>query len=317
MENMKKRYLFLFLILGLVLIAGCNDAGKKVKTGTFFGGTDGISVSFVTVAPPSQFNQDDAVNVRVLLENKGEYEVIAGNAKAKLYGIPLQNFGLKDSYIGTKSVLIGKSEKSNLGGQQEIDFGKLQYKLPVINSEDFNLRARVCYPYETKGQINVCLKSLISKETGETVCNLEGGDKTAGKITKGSVSSAPIQITSLTEETRGSDQVRFNIKIENKGKGEVYSPDSSCEQIEDDNVRLNNRNKVQIEILNPIDVKCSFISGEESNKGIVNLNNNVGTISCFKKVEDAVEDKLTINVDYIYMDVTSKQITIYQGVKNR
>ena len=313
----KKRYIFLFLVFGLFLIVSCNDGGKReTKTGTFFGGTDGISISFVNVAPPSQFNQDDLVNVKVLLENKGEYDVVGGNAKVKLFGVPLQSFGLPDNYIASKGTLIGKSERSSFGGQQEIDFGKLNYNLDVVNSEDFTLRARVCYPYQTKGQINVCLKSLISKEAGEGVCNLEG-DKNTGKITKGSISSAPIQITSITEQTRGSDQVRFDIKIENKGKGEVYSPESSCEELENDILRLDRRNKVEIEILNPSDVRCTFISGEESNKGIVNLNNNIGIVSCFKIVEETVEDKLSINVNYIYRDITSKQITIFQSVRNR
>ncbi len=323
MEKMRKKgYLYLIFISVLLLLAGCQGTGTKqpVKVGTFFGGTDGVSISFVEIFPPTKLDQNDIVPVKVLLENKGEYDLVAGAVKAKIFGVNLNAFSLSGNYIATKGTLIGKSEGSFIGGKQEINFGNLHYTIPVTNSEDFTLRARVCYPYQTKGIINVCLKSAISKEAGEGVCNLEG-EKVGGKDkksgAKGSVSAGPIQITSVTEQTRGSDEIRFDIKIENKGKGDVYSPESICDELEDDVKRLEKRDQVEIEVLNPGDVRCRFITGDESNKGIVSLNKGIGTISCFKKVQDTIEDKLSINVNYVYIDSASKQITIFQSSNTR
>ncbi|MAG46994.1 hypothetical protein CL617_00170 [archaeon] len=306
----KKRVALLFLLFGVILIVGCDDPEVPEKSGTFFGGNDGISASFVKVSPPSSFDQDDSVAVKVLLENKGETEIVAGNAKVKIHGINVNNFGLNSDYKATQGVLIGKSERSTKGGQQEIDFGRMQYSLPIINTEDFTIRARLCYNYQTQAKLDICLKSRISEEAGEEVCSLAGNKVDEEE---GSVSSAPIQITSITEETRGSDQVRFDVKIENLGTGDVFDPSSSCEEIEDDSTRLEKRDKVEINVLNPADVKCSFITGEESNKGIVRLDNDEGTITCFMDVEETLEDKLSINLNYIYRDSVSKQITIVES----
>ena len=100
----KKRFLFLGLVFLVIFIIGCQGSSKQpVKTGTFYGGTEGVSVSFVDVFPPSKIDQRDTVPVKILLENKGEYDLVSGMAKAKLYGINLNAFSLNGNYIGTKS----------------------------------------------------------------------------------------------------------------------------------------------------------------------------------------------------------------------
>src|SRR3989338_9079916 len=98
----KKKYLYLIFVSALLLLVGCQNGDKQpVKTGTFFGGTDGVSISFVEIFPPTKIDQNDVIPVKVLLENKGEYDLVTGAAKAKIFGVPLQNFGLSDQYIAT------------------------------------------------------------------------------------------------------------------------------------------------------------------------------------------------------------------------
>ncbi len=304
---MKKYFAIIFLSL-LLIISGCKqqDTGKK---GAFIGGTDGVSIDFVNLAPPTQFSQNDSVKVKVLLKNKGESKVVTGNAKARIFGVELTNFGLTPTYRGTLGPLEAQGEFTKEGGEQEIDFGNIIYRQAIINSEEFTLRARLCYPYQTKASVDVCLKSSLSQESGEQICDIN-----TEKITSGSVSSAPIQITSIKEQTRGTDQIRFDIMIENKGKGEVYPVSSKCEDLDDEIKRVENKNKINVKVNSPVGVVCSFRSGEPSSEGLITLDTTgKDTLSCWKTIEETVVDKLSLTLSYIYRDQTTKQITIFQS----
>jgi len=304
---MKKYFAIIFLSL-LLISSGCKqqDTGKK---GAFVGGTDGVSIEFVNLAPPTQFSQNDSVNIKVLLKNKGESKVVTGNAKARIFGVELTNFGLTPAYRGTLGPLESQGEFTKEGGEQEIDFGNLNYRQAIINSEEFTLRARLCYPYQTKASVDACLKSSLSQESGEQICNINDE-----KISSGSVSSAPIQITSIKEQTRGTDQIRFDIMIENKGKGEVYPVSSKCEDLDDEIKRVENKNKINVKVNSPVGVVCSFRSGEPSSEGLITLDTTgKDTLSCWKTVEETVVDKLSLTLSYIYRDQATKQITIFQS----
>jgi len=304
---MKKYFILIFLSL-LLILSGCTQTETGTK-GTFLGGTDGVSISLVNLAPPSQFSQNDSVKIKVLLKNKGETKIATGNAKARIFGVELSNFGLTSEYRSTLGPLEAQGEFSKEGGEQEIDFGNIRYKLPIINSEDFTLRARLCYPYQTKASVDVCIKSSLSQESGEQICDVAGE-----KVATGSVSSAPIQITSITEQTRGSDQIRFDINIENKGVGEVYPVDSKCEDLDDEIKRVENKNKLNVKINSPVGVICSFRSGEPTSEGVITLDSTgKETLSCWKYVEETVVDKLSLTLGYVYRDQTTKQITIFQS----
>ena len=304
---MKKYFIFIFLSL-LLALSGCKqqDTGSS---GTFIGGTDGVSVEFVNLAPPSQFNQNDSVRVKALLKNKGETRVATGNAKARVFGVTLENFGLTQDYKTNLGPIEARGEFTSDGGEQEVELGTIKYKLPVINSEDYTLRARLCYPYQTKALVDVCIKSTLSQESGEEICGIDGE-----KVVSGSVSSAPIQITSITEQTRGSDQIRFDVIIENKGVGEVYPVNSKCEDLDNEIKRVENRNKINVKVNSPVGVVCSFRSGEPGAEGIITLDSTrKDTLSCWKNVEETVVDKLSLTLSYVYRDQITKQITIYQS----
>ena len=304
---MKK--IILLLVLGVLVLSGCTtDQGDvHVLTTAFYGGSEGVSIEFKDIAPPEQFDQGEDVPVRVLLKNKGEYDILAGNAKAKIYGINTEVFNLPSEYKPTTGILRGKGEFNIDGGEQEINFDSLNYGEDVINSRDFTIRAKVCYPYQTKTEVPVCIKTSLSEESGEGVCSVSGE-----KVVDGSVSSAPIQVTSVKEVLRGSNQVRFDMTVENKGVGDVYANDVSCEDLEDDLTRLNNKNRIYLEVINPQNVECGFISGEDSDKGLIELNDNKKVVSCNYEASDTYEDTLRVVFSYVYTDTTSKQITIYE-----
>ena len=300
------RKIGLMLILALVLIAGCQGGDdNNAGTGTFTGGAGGVGIKFVELAPPKTFDEGNNVAVKVLLINNGEYDLAVGEAKAKVYGVNLDNFGLAKEYKSTPGALRGVGEFNTEGGQEEIDFGNAKYALPVINSEEFVLRARVCYPYQTRVLSEVCVANAAS--TSEA-CSLDGE-----KIKQGDVSSGPIQVSSLKEQTRGSSQVRFDLTVENKGGGEVYNPSVSCEELDEEVFRMSNANKLKLEIVNPVSAKCDFKSGEPSNAGIVELKNGKGVVSCWMDVNDeAYSERMSLKLEYMYRDDTMTNVRIFE-----
>ena len=108
---MKKHILIIFFSL-VIFIAGCQQTLNEDKKGPFIGGTEGLSIEFVNLVPPSQFNQDEDVKIRVLIKNNGENRVAAGNAQSRIFGINIENFGLTNKYIGTSGSLEGEGEFS-------------------------------------------------------------------------------------------------------------------------------------------------------------------------------------------------------------
>lgn len=305
---MNKKAVALFLALSLLFIAAACGQTEKKAGGTFSGGSDGILISFKETAPVSEFQQKDSVPVTATLKNKGEFDLNSGEAKAKLFGLNLDNFGLSTAktYKGSTGALKGVSSINPEGSEQEIGFGDLKYKLDMSGNEiSYTLKAKVCYPYQTKTLTQVCMRSKQLETVDTTTCSL-GKEK----IVSGDVSSAPVQITSIMEETRGSDQVKFSVKIENKGGGKIYALGSNCDELDKDVIKAQDKeNKVTYEVANPTDIKCG---SSESSRGEVTLANNQYTLTCWKTLSDVHVDTLNIKLSYVYVSETSKAIKIFK-----
>lgn len=319
---MDKRILALIIVISIMFMAAqCGTTQPTNTGGTFSGGTNGVKISFKDTMV-SEFQQSDSVPVTVVLINKGENSLNAGDAKVKLFGLNLANFGLTSAglYKGTSDALKGVSSINPEGSEQDVSFGNMKYNQQIpgeyitfsqSNSNPNPLRAKVCYPYKTNVLSNVCIRSEALGRAAETgSCSLDGE-----KVVKGDVSSAPIQITSITEKTRGSDQVQFNIKIENKGDGDVYSVNSNCEELDKDSIKaLDNKNKITYEIVAPTDVKCG--SAEASRGEFTLIAGDKGatsyTLTCWKKVTDIYSDQLSVKLSYVYISQTTKDIKIYK-----
>jgi len=300
-----KRELALVMMGIILVLAGCQQQ-EEPGTGTFTSGSSGISIAFVDLSPPKTLDEGGVFPVKVILKNKGEYDLTSGEARARLFGVNLDNFGLVKQYKSTLSPLRGMGEFNPEGGQGEIDFGNAQYALPVINSEEFTLRARVCYPYQTRVLSNVCIANAVGK--GSTACSVEGE-----KIKKGDVSGGPIQVTSLKQQTRGSTQVRFDVMIENKGGGEVFNPGVGCEELDEEVFKLSNQYKVRVEVVNPQNVQCDFKDGEPVGSGIVELKNGKASLSCWMEVNDEpFTDRMSLKVTYLYRDDTLTTFRIFE-----
>ena len=304
---MHKKILLVLLTISLLVIFGCKQ--QQEGSGPFIGGIKGIDAGFSPNAPPSQFNEDQEVPVKITLVNNGEFNVDSGLVEVQLFGVNRPIFGLNDQYKPTEGVLYGVDQFNTQGGEQQVDFGVMKYTQKISNEEDFNLKAKVCYPYTTYAQIKACVSSVsIEEGKGDQVCTIEGE-----KVVKGSVSSGPIQVTSFKQEFRGADIVLFNMNIENKGIGKVYKEDSICSDLDDAIKRADSENIIHVKII-PEDVKCRFL-GATSSEGDIRLDNGIKLLTCQQAVQGTgsnFEEKVAIELSYKYIDSASKSFKIFQ-----
>ena|SRR3989344_3153777 len=303
---MKSRhFVLLFLIMIIIFVGACNQTPKE--SGAFIGGSKGIEISFLSNAPPAEFNTKDSVPITVVLKNLGENEVLASEAQVKVFGVHTPSFGLNDNFVSNQKKLVSVSEFVKEGGEAEVSLGNIKYNAEINNFETFPLKAKVCYPYNTRSQINACITSrTIEDGKGEKTCTYTGE-----KAISGSVSGGPIQITSVTEKLRASDELLFDIVIENKGVGKVYRAQSSCSDIED-STKVDNLIDIVNVRFKDQDVECTFI-GETSSSGEVRLLDGKKTLTCKKGVpgSSSFKQTLQIDLDYMYVDSATKQIKIF------
>lgn len=300
---MKRGYFILFGFLLLLVVAGCESNDKPVDTLRFRGDPEGISLSFASAKPLTEFNIGDSVPVEVILRNGGEHDIAVGDAKVKLGGINLATFDLPAGYEPTNGPLRGLSQLVSDPGEQRISFGEMKYKGDILSgSSPFRVNANVCYPYQTNVETSICVSSSSFVETGgNSVCDVEGE-----KIVSGDVSSAPVQVTSLTEKHFGSDKIKITIDVKNVGTGKVYSPTAECDSLGDEGI-------IAIDLF-PNDIQCfDFISGEPNDHGEIRLTDGSKTLDCRRTVAsgDNFEDKLLIRLNYIYTNSVSKDFTIF------
>lgn len=302
------KYSFLVLIIAILIIGGCNS-NKNKSVGQYLSGIDGIKISFSPAAPTSSFNQGDSVPVKVVLTNEGESEVAAAKAQVKIFGIPHSTFGISDQYKPTSGSLLPKSFDRSQGGEQNVDMGSMSYNLDVVNFEKFDLQANVCYDYYTKADINVCITSVdIQQSTATQGCTVASGN-TIERISKGDVSSAPVQITSLKEDLRGSNEILLTLLLENKGTGKIYKIDNECSDL-DKPESLDLVDMVKLDV--PTTFSCALIDSN-SNSGYVRLKGGKATVNCRRTVTEAngFTEKFKATLSYKYISTTSKVITIY------
>ncbi|MBI2106091.1 hypothetical protein HYT56_04615 [Candidatus Woesearchaeota archaeon] len=304
----KKRYVILFIIVSLFLIVGQSCERKDEKTGVFLGGKDGLSVGFVDDAPPiSGIFQNEAFPIDVELINKGETEIGEGAAVIYLTGALFSSGAVQtekqqesnDAFIS----FLEESEQARVEDSLVVPLGKATYKGTILgDSVPLDVRAAVCYPYETRVQVDdFCIPSTSRQATGQNDCEIVS---TTNIIKENDNSGAPVHVTSLREQ-EGPDFVRVTLDINNVGTGDVINP-GTCKR----DLQREDLDKVKVKM--PGNFACTFRDGE-SNEGIVELRSGHAVLRCKRNVNNpgsAFKETIGITLSYNYQREVSKTVTV-------
>ncbi|MFO8016618.1 MAG: hypothetical protein R6U32_05930 [Candidatus Woesearchaeota archaeon] len=297
---MRAKHLFIILVLGALLLAGCEGEEKKTTESPYEGGTQGIIASFesfgvVEDGMPTIYG-DETIPIEITLENKGEQDVEAGDVELKLKGISPEDFSGIEMRKTNSGELEGISEFNTLGGEETIDFGDAEYNIDLqTNYYDVTVFASYKYPYKTHVAVpDVCFKEDI---TDDSVCDIEGPRESFS-------SGAPIIVKSAKQARAGSGIIAIEYQVENVGGGDVTKPG------EDFDSRYGQLEFSIDETSNPDEWDCRA-AGQENEARLVN---GKGTIRC--KLKNPMEEgalytkQIDLTLSYDYRDLIQQSVKI-------
>lgn len=288
-----RKYIILFLF-AIVLFFGCKPAEKKETT-------YGLKVKFVENAPPTNISVGQRFPIYADVENFGEWKIPPNKAVFYLVGVG-PNF--KNYSAKLTNNLEIQEKKGNITAKHRIVFANNAYSdLSLQNPFTFNLVLDYCYDYATVTDVTIC----VAKQSS-SVCKIEGN-----KITEKSNYNSPIQITSLNEQVVGNTLI-IEFVVSNVGKGKVFVPDVSCDDIENKNsLALTKENYVKININDGgIGFTCTLLDKDLSTKEGIDGYVNIGKVRCAKPLKDEnFPSLIRITTEYKYFDSVTKQVTIY------
>lgn len=298
------------VLVAVILVSGQGCEKEKKGEGVFLGGKSGLVAEFLDDAPSLSGNfQKEEFPMYLELINKGETEVAQGAAHiyltGALYGSNVVRTTLANQQT-TNDVMIAPIEEGEGGIVEDSIVMSLEtasYEGEILaDSVPLDVRASVCYPYQTKIQVdNFCIPSTTRRATGTQECEI---DSTKNILETNANSGAPVHITSLREQ-EGPDFVRVTLDINNVGSGEVVG--GACAR----DIERSNLNEVTVTM--PNNFGCTFKDSPDTYKGVVELRGGHGVLRCKREINNpgnAFKESLGITLDYNYMQEVSKTITV-------
>lgn len=296
--------LIIAVIAALVLVVGCqNDQDIPVAESIYQGGSQGLVASF----EPFGFEEDggyaiydsDTFPIEIYLQNKGEEDIEIGDAKVILKGISIADFeSITSGELTNDAVLEKVSEFNRAGGQGSIDFtpgSDARFKLDVIGFTNIDIFAATEYLYKTHVVVpKVCFKEDLRDSS---ICNVEENKEY-------SVSSAPITVTNVKEESAGKGIMALTFTVSNVGNGKVTLPG------QDFDVRYG---KIMYEIDEPEKWECKSAGLENEAR----LQNGLAEIRC--RLKEALEPdalytrQVGLTLEYKYQNIIQNSLKIKES----
>lgn len=307
MKKINKKLNLIFVLLFVFLLSGCNLSmfnGNKVNEQDFRIGNEGITISFLPNAPPTEIYEENPFSIGILLKNEGAHETRNGIA----------SFSIEDEYVEIQNPensirfnLKGKSV-SMPSGEQETKFIKANTKKIEGQSQEREsvIIASLCYPYKTIVDASVCVDTdLYGLREMQKACYV----RDISLSTQG----APVAVTKIEPKmlpAENDDYIRpqFIISVKNVNNGDIIRKekvDDACSS-----------SSIGIDDLNVIKVKAE-LSGQrlECSPSPLKLKNDKDSIRCvleegIPKDRGTYTSPLQIELEYGYMNSISKTFLI-------
>ncbi|MBT7903409.1 hypothetical protein HN587_06115 [Candidatus Woesearchaeota archaeon] len=321
-----RRLAIILVILMMIFLVGCGENQDSaaqptgIKTGSMFiQGTDGLSIEFVSGAPPtSVVDKEQPFGISVRIENLGGHDIDLGSdATVTVTGFDPADFGVgasdlkKDSPDPLRGVKIDTEGGKIPGGMASIDFptsgSAFVNQKEVAGQVTYNIKADVCYNYGTVVNSELCIL--------EDMLGMTGQESSFCKVTEEKSvdnSGAPVQVTSFRESVGSATKTNFIFKVEHKGSGKLYASSSECVE------EFPKRNKVHVEIDTGISggLTCSGLQDPSSSgsvySGDVVLLNGMREISCSQEISSPSDFKKVVRIDlgYDYKQSAETSLTV-------
>ncbi len=236
---MNRRLLTLPLIILLFFLSGCSSGSFNIFNP--YTGSNGIQISFMRGLPPDITYSGTPYNVGFKIVNYGALD--ADNAYLV---VGTDDFG-GASISNPKYTFSLKGKKSVHFFRGETKYKLFNAKAPDIGSRkeaSVNVNYLLCYPYETKAQLSICVTPNP---------NIYSNERSGCRYTPSvqvSPQGAPVDVVEVDEtpfpaENSNEVRIRFKITIKNLGDGFVVSR-SNYKGVCDGNIKFKDFGKVDV-----------------------------------------------------------------------
>ena len=297
---------WLIFIFSLFLFTACTaKAPTTAGGGAFIGGTSGVVAAFEPLSIKegdiySIFDTED-FSLDISVKNKGEETVPQGKVTLRLLGPAQSLFQNIPLWQKQNAQPIDKiSEFNPTGGEEIVSFtptGGARYTAPVTGVTDITWNLEYWYDYKTHLIVNdVCYKGDI---TDPKVCEVKGP-----KIY--SVSSAPITVDAVEQETAGRGIILLKIMVRDAGTGQSTIPGQEFD---------NRFDQIRYSIDESTQWKCT--SGGRENQA--QLVDGKAEIICRLRTPLAENDLYTkqsrLTLDYTYKELIQEKLRIKESAR--
>tara|TARA_B100000315_G_scaffold20369_1_gene17990 strand:- start:2181 stop:3035 length:855 start_codon:yes stop_codon:yes gene_type:complete len=276
-------------------------------------------------APPARQYDEEPLNVLVEVHNAGATDIVDGSGKLYLSGFdPSLITG-----ISTAGKRIGDLEGKDFdfldGGFDFFNFQGNVRDLRQRNIERYEptLLVTSCYEYETIANPEVCIDGdPYTINYQQKVCS---GTSPLGNFR--SDQGAPVAVTKVRVEP-APRKTRFEINVENIGKGLAFQPDLSflekCNPYDDDGLDFDDINLVRVEEVKVgnVDIKSTckplengllrIKSDRTSKTGAAVRGSGIMRCELTNINEPAFSSPLRIKLTYGYRDSIQKKVELIQ-----
>ncbi len=322
---MKKEFA-LMAIVTLIILSGCNPSSEDAEKSSspYAGGTNGLLFQWTspTLENNVLFDQGQSSLPLILsIKNDGEYTIGSDDTiSIVLDGVHYSDVEYTDIEDDlTKTIneeILGRTKNSDgtirEGLSTYVEFDEFKYLRKVNGDTVRPIRAKVCYPYKTYATAKICMTENLAVPPKDALCDVSG----EGEVFS---SSAPIQVTSFSQQVLSSTAIELVFKIEHKSSGELFlgeGNNNKCESI------FGNRDLVKVTIG---DYSDSFWDGltcvNNPNQINVNpqefnvrLNRGEANVRCTLKLDQNdlknYYKELPIELSYWYQDDASTSLLI-------
>ncbi|MGE0793164.1 MAG: hypothetical protein AB7V77_03235 [Candidatus Woesearchaeota archaeon] len=306
------KFVLVLIILTSFIFTSCEISPRSSALyGDYHVGTKGVSLEFLSQAPPDEVYDEEDFQVQTFIRNEGAYSL--NNSAVKIDFIKDEfNFETKQTYSNNLYQQIqGKSNSFPEGERSDFIVALLKAKKMYANFEAAysNLFLKICYPYRTEFAEQVCVDTDIGGRSLRTqICHAEELKYSEGQ-------GAPVAVVSVLPKMLPIDnyvEPQYTITIKNVGSGIVLEPKREIyEGLNQPEVCANNLqpNKVKINAkLQNEDLVCF--------PEIIPLVGGVGTATCRFEDNTILMTKssyytvLEVNLDYNYEESYSKKVKI-------
>ena len=302
------------IAIAMLFIVGCASSTTGSNIAPFVGGFEGLQLSFLEGAPPSEIFDDGQFPflVAVQVKNIGENDIDVNDGYVQITGILPEVYGVSASELKQDLPAIEGSRKSATsviqGSIEVISFEGLNYQQDIQGLTQ-NLRATACYNYVTETTTNICVKEdSFNSLTMDEVCAVSG-QKTILN------SGGPIQITSMEQTVAASESIQVVFTVGHVGSltDHFFKVGSDCEARNGNPDMYKVFIDVESIVNNGINAQCGFQEGSGSSGYIRLYDKQPRTVTCkfdLSSIQGSSETPLNIDLEYRYMQSIEKQIQV-------